>query len=292
MDITALDKLAGEIDRPDDNLRAEAITLLRGARDGSLGRLSEAAGWLASVSGRCPPRAPRRPRLLVFTPDGSIPAMTERIVATSERSVHATPADAGTEDPAEALARGVELADAEADSGTDLLLLAAPTPAALIPAAVVIAAITGSDAPSVIGHGNGDAEWMRGVAGVRDGLRRVKVAPPDPISLLTAAGGTEVAHLSGVLLGAVARRTPVVIEGITALAAALIAYRVSDATAGWILPAHTDHDPASAAALRHLGLTPLLDLGIDPGDGIPGALVAAMLDVAAATFAAGGHTVP
>lgn len=285
MDTTALDKLAGEIDRPDDDLRAEALDLLRAARPGSLGRLGDAAGWLAAVSGVCPPPAPARARVLVFTADGSVPTVTAQIAAGAGRGVSGYPAGAGTDDAVEALARGLDLADTEADAGTDLLLLAAPSPEARIAAATLIAAVTGADTHAMVDNSGGDAEWMRAVKEVRDGIRRIKQAPTDPLSMLVAAGGTEVAYLTGIVIGAAVRRTPVVVEGVAALAAALVAYRVTDAVAGWILPAHADPHPAAEAALRYLGLTGLLDLGLEPGDGVATVLAASLLAAAAAALA-------
>lgn len=285
MDTAALDKLAGSMERPDDAARVAAQNLLRQRRPGSLGRLGTAAAWLAAVTGQCPPPAPRRTRLIVLGDSDAAPPATALLADIASRGVHAARADAGTDDPAEALARGVALAEAEADAGTDLLLLAAPSTLARIPAATLIAAFTRSDSHSLIRSTGDDAEWMRAVGAVRDGLRRLKRANGDPLATLDAAGGTEIAHLTGVLIGAAARRTPVVIDGFACVAAALVTHRISDRTTGWVLAAHSDGEPATAAALRHLGLVPLLDLGLEPGDGVAAAVAAQMLQVAAAMLA-------
>jgi nicotinate-nucleotide--dimethylbenzimidazole phosphoribosyltransferase len=279
-----LDKLAGLIEWPDDDARTEAVQLLRGRRDDPLGRLGDASAWFAAVTGQCPPPPPHRAKLLVFTDDATVPDVVRRVAAGSLRMVTAARADGGASEVWDALAKGALLADAEADAGTDLLLLAAPSEAARIPAATLIAFVNEADAQTVASTLRGDQEWMRMVSAVRDNLRRVKKAPDDPISLLEAIGGTELAHLTGVMLGAAARRTPMLFEGLACTAAAVMASRITGAAASWFMPAHADPDPAAAAGLRHMGRSALLDLGLFPGDGLAVVLAAGMLEAAAAAL--------
>lgn len=282
MSSVKLDKLAGLIEWADDDARTRAVALLRERRQDPLGRLGDAAAWLAAVTGQCPPPVPCRTKLLVFTDDGTAPELTRRVIAGSPRSLHSGPADGGSDDVWTALASGAVLADSEADYGTDLLLLAAPSDAARIPAATLVAFVTESEAQSVASPLRGDQEWMRTVSGVRDNLRRLRRAPEDPLSLLDGLGGTQIAHLTGVFLGAAARRTPIVFEGLACTAAAVMAARISLACAAWFMPAHVDPDPAATSALRHMGRAALLDVGLVPGDGIAVSLAASMLETAAA----------
>lgn len=290
MSSVRLDKLAGLVEWPDDEARTRAIALLRDRRAEPLGRLGDGAAWLAAVSGACPPPPPSRTKLLVLTDDGTAPELTQRVAGAGMRSLLATRADGSTDgttpDVWTALANGAVLADTEADYGTDLLLLAAPSVAARTAAATFIAFSTGSDAQSIASTARGDQEWMRTVSAVRDGLRRVKRAPGDPLSLLDAIGGTELAHLTGVILGAAARRTPIVFEGSACIGAALMAQRISDAAAAWFMPAHADPDPAGVAGLKALSRTPLLDVAkLATGDGIAVCLAADLLGSAAALLA-------
>jgi nicotinate-nucleotide--dimethylbenzimidazole phosphoribosyltransferase len=281
MSSVKLDKLAGLIEWADDDARARAIQVLRERRPDPLGRLGDTAAWLSAVAGQFPPPVPSRTKLMLFTDDGVAPELPQRVIAGSLRSLHAAPANGDATEIWNALAGGAVLADTEADYGTDLLLLAAPSEAARIPAATLIAFVTDSDAQSVAGTARGDQEWMRTVSAVRDNLRRLKRAPDDPLSLLEGIGGTEIAHLTGVFLGAAARRTPIVFEGLACTAAAVMATRISLASGAWFMPAHADPDPAAVAGLQHIGRAPLLDVGMVPGDGIAVSLAAAMLETAA-----------
>ncbi len=284
MSSVRLDKLAGLIEWPDDDARSEAVASLRSRREDPLGRLGDVAAWLAAVYGVCPPPPPARAKLLVFSDDGAVSEVVRRVASVSLRSVQGTRANGGATDVWDALAKGAILADSEADAGTDLLMLAAPSDAARIPAATLIAFVTESDSQTVASTLRGDQEWMRTVTAVRDALRRVKRSPDDPLSLLEALGGTEIAYLTGVILGAAARRTPIVFEGLACTAAAVMAQRITSAAGSWYMPAHNDPDPGSTSGLRYLHRSPLLDVGMFPGDGIAVMLAAEMLEVAAAAL--------
>lgn len=84
--------------------------------------------------------------------------------------------DALTPEEAEAAFRaGMAIADEEADAGTDLLVLGDVSVGGTTPAAVLIAALCGTDASVVTGRGGlaiDDLAWMRKCAAVRDALRR------------------------------------------------------------------------------------------------------------------------
>ncbi|WP_019877736.1 nicotinate-nucleotide--dimethylbenzimidazole phosphoribosyltransferase [Sporichthya polymorpha] len=291
MNNARLDKLSGLIEWPDDDARSSAVARLRERREDPLGRLGDVAAWLSAVYGVCPPPPPARAKLMIFTDDAGVPDVVDRVASHSLRAVLRSRADGEATEVWDALARGALLADTEADIGTDLLLLAAPSEAARVPAATLIAFLNEADAQTVASTLRGDQEWMRMVSAVRDSLRRVKKAPEDPLSLLEAIGGTEIAHLTGVILGAAARKLPVIFEGLAPTAAALMAHRINEAAGAWFMPAHNDPDPASTSGLRYLGRSALLDVGLFPGDGIAVLLAAEMLDVAAASLSDTGRIV-
>ncbi len=280
-----LEPLLEGIERTDDEARTAARDALGSAR-GAYGRLGELAVWLAGVGGAFPPPLPARAVLVHL---GDPPAADVARVAAGEPALRVRALSPAEESVAQALDRGAALADAEADAGTDLLLVAAPVPAARVPAAVLIAALTGNDAASVVGAaGLDDATWMRTCAAVRDGLRKARPHAADPVDLLTATGGSDLAFLAGLLLRAAARRTPAVLDGTAVLAAALLAAELDPDTADWWLLAQRDPDPASVEAVKSLGLTPLLDLGLRGRDGVAAVLAVPVLRAAAALLAAPG----
>ena len=207
--------------------------------------------------------------------------------------------DALTADEVErALAIGRALADEEVDSGADLLAVGALGVGATTPASVLVAALTGAEPVVVVGRGSGidDAGWMRKAVAVRDALRRAKPHVRDPAGLLRVAGGADLAVLAGLLLQAAARRTPVLLDGLFAGAAAMIADELAPQARAWWLAADRSPEPAMRRALTHLGLEPVLDLGTQFGDGtgavaaIPLVRMAAHLLADTASAAATGIT--
>ena len=184
--------------------------------------------------------------------------------------------DALTREQAEAaLAAGARIADEEVDAGADLLVPGDMGIGNTTPAAALIGLLTGQDPASVVGRGTGidDATWMRKTAAVRDAMRRGRAVMGDPVAVLAAVGGADIAAMTGFLLGAAARRTPVLLDGVVSGAAALVAQRLAYRAPRWYLAGHRSTEPAHTYALTRLDLDPLLDLGLRLGEG-SGALVA------------------
>ena len=184
--------------------------------------------------------------------------------------------DALTREQAEtALAVGARIADEEVDAGADLLVPGDMGIGNTTPAAALIGLLTGQDPASVVGRGTGidDATWMRKTAAVRDAMRRGRAVMGDPVAVLATVGGADIAAMTGFLLGAAARRTPVLLDGVVSGAAALVAQRLAYRAPRWFLAGHRSTEPAHAYALTRLDLDPLLDLGLRLGEG-SGALVA------------------
>ncbi len=175
----------------------------------------------------------------------------------------------------QAFAAGVAVADEEVDAGADLLIPADMGIGNTTPAAVLVAAIADVEPVQVVGRGSGvdDAGWMRKIAAIRDALRRARPVADDPLGLLAAVGGADLAATAGFLVQAAVRRTPVVLDGLCAAAAATVAEGVAPRAVDWWLAGHRSPEPAHRIALQRLGLEPVLDLGMRLGEGT-GALVA------------------
>jgi nicotinate-nucleotide--dimethylbenzimidazole phosphoribosyltransferase len=149
--------------------------------------------------------------------------------------------------------------------------------------AALIAVFTGAEAAEVTGRGTGidDATWERKVGAIRRALARHRPDPADPLAVLAAVGGLEHAALAGLMLGAAALRTPVILDGVIACAAALAARALAPDVACCLLAGHLSTEPGARRALTALGLRPLLDLDMRLGEG-SGAVLALPLVQAAA----------
>jgi len=149
--------------------------------------------------------------------------------------------------------------------------------------AALIAVFTGSEPEQVTGRGTGidDPTWQRKVTVIHRALDRNRPDPADPLGVLAAVGGLEHAALTGFILGGAALRVPVVLDGVIACAAALVARALAPDVLGALLAGHLSTEPGARRALDALGLRPLLDLGLRLGEG-SGALLALPVVAAAA----------
>ncbi|WP_434741380.1 nicotinate-nucleotide--dimethylbenzimidazole phosphoribosyltransferase [Micromonospora sp. SH-82] len=170
---------------------------------------------------------------------------------------------------------GARVADDLIDGGARILLTGDMGIGNTTPSAALIAAFTGVDPAETTGRGTGvdDATYDRKVSVVRAALSRHRPDPTDPLGTLAAVGGLEHAALAGLILAAAARRTPVLLDGVIAVSAALAAAAFAPAAVGAMVAGHCSAEPGARVALRHLGLDPLIDLGLRLGEGT-GALLA------------------
>lgn len=196
--------------------------------------------------------------------------------------------DALTRDEAErAFAAGVAVADEEVDAGADLLIAGDMGIGNTTAAAALIGLLAHRGAVDVVGRGTGidDDTWMAKCAAVRDGMFRAGHLAGDPIGQLAAVGGADIAAISGFLLGAAARKVPVLLDGVVIGAAALVTNALSYRARNWWLAGHQSVEPAHGIVLERLRLEPIVDYRMRLGEGT-GALVAlGVLKGAAATLA-------
>ncbi len=159
------------------------------------------------------------------------------------------------------------------------------------PSAVLVAAVTGVAPEQATGRGTGidDSTLALKTETVRRALAlhadAVAGAAEDPVGLLAAVGGLEHAAIAGFLLGGAAARVPVVLDGVIACSAALVADLMCPAAVDHWVAGHRSSEPGASLALERLGLEPLLDLGLRLGEG-SGAVLAVPLVQAAARLLA------
>ena len=316
--MTDIATIAADVPWPDH----EAEQTAREQR-GSLGQLDELAEWLAGTQGGYPPTEPTRARALVVAADHGIAAAdvsasapdatagwvsevadggsvvnavaelagaTVRVldVGVGQPGGRIDREDALTSDAADtALAAGIQAADDEIDAGTDLVVLGDLGVGATTIAATLVSVITNTEPVKVVGRGSGidDDTWMRKVTAIRDARLRAWQHRAEPVTLLATAGGADVAAMVGFLLRSAARRTPVVLDGVVATAAALVVQELQPRCVRWWRAAQRTGEPAQAVALRRLGLDPILDLGVDRGDTTGGLLAVPVLRAAATAHA-------
>ena len=186
-----------------------------------------------------------------------------------------------------AVQAGKTIANRAIDEGADLLIVGDMGIGNTTPAAALIAALTGSEPVATVGRGTGidDQAWMRKTEAVRDALHRAEGLAGEPLALLRAIGGPDFAAIVGILTESARRRTPVILDGIVSCVCAVLASRMEPGAESWWVAGHRSTEPAQGLALRELGLTPILDLGLRLGEGTGALLAVPVVQAAIATLA-------
>lgn len=193
---------------------------------------------------------------------------------------------------------GIETARDLVAAGNKALLTGEMGIANTTASAALICVYTGSDASEVTGRGTGinDEMHARKVDVVRRALDLHQPDAADPIGVLAAVGGLEHAAMAGFLLGGASLRTPVILDGVSAGAAALVARAIAPEALAACIAGHRSAEPGHVAALNKLGLRPLVDLDLRLGEGTGALLALPIVQSAAramhevATFDAAGVT--
>ncbi|KUM99932.1 5,6-dimethylbenzimidazole synthase [Streptomyces yokosukanensis] len=179
------------------------------------------------------------------------------------------------EEATAAIEVGIETARDLVAAGNKALLTGEMGIANTTASAALISVFTGADPAEVTGRGTGinDETLARKTEVVRRALELHQPDPADPIGVLAAIGGFEHAAMVGLLLGGASLRTPVILDGVSAGAAALVARAIAPEVLAACIAGHRSAEPGHVAALNKLGLRPLVDLDLRLGEGT-GALLA------------------
>ncbi|MDQ2799198.1 MAG: nicotinate-nucleotide--dimethylbenzimidazole phosphoribosyltransferase [Armatimonadota bacterium] len=134
-------------------------------------------------------------------------------------------------------------------------------------ATALAAALTGHSPVNLVGRGTGidSAGLVRKLSVIEKGLARHR-GLTDPLDILAALGGLEIAAMAGTMLAAAAQRVPILLDGFITSVAALVASQLDPAISPYFIATHRSPEPGHTVVLDALGLTPLLDLGLRLGE--------------------------
>ena len=182
--------------------------------------------------------------------------------------------------------KGMGVADDLAHDGVGVVAMGEMGIGNTTAAAALCAALLDIEPTATCGRGTGvdDAGLARKVEVVSRALS-ANDRSDDPLAVLAALGGFEVAFMCGLALGAAANRQVVLLDGFIATVAALVATRLAPDAADSMIAAHLSPEPGHRLALDALGLEPLLDFGLRLGEGSGAALALPLLDASLAILA-------
>jgi nicotinate-nucleotide--dimethylbenzimidazole phosphoribosyltransferase len=181
-----------------------------------------------------------------------------------------------------ALNVGVDVATTAVDGGSQLLVTGDMGIGNTTASAALIAAYTNSNPRDVTGRGTGidDDTLQLKIQIIETALARL-TKDSDPLNILSEVGGLEIAAIAGFIIGGAAKSVPVIIDGVIAVAAALVATALSPLAAPYLIAGHQSSEPGARVGLTHLGLRPVLDLDLRLGEGSGAALCVPIVQAAA-----------
>lgn len=136
-------------------------------------------------------------------------------------------------------------------------------------AAALLSAFSGLDPQETAGRGTGldDAGVAHKVEVIHRALALHHPDPSDPIGVLAALGGFEIAGIAGLILGGAQRRRMVVLDGFISCAGALVARAIAPASLDYAVFSHRSAERGHRTMLEFLDAQPLFDLDMRLGEG-------------------------
>ena len=150
----------------------------------------------------------------------------------------------------------------------------------------VTAALLRVEPETVTGKGAGlSKEGIRHKAQViRAALQKHHPNPNDPIDVLSAVGGFDIAAMCGLFLGGGIYHVSVIIDGLISSVAALAAMRLCPASAGYMIASHQSAEPAAELILKELGLYAPLRCGMALGEGTGAVALMPLIEMAETVY--------
>lgn len=135
--------------------------------------------------------------------------------------------------------------------------------------AAIASAFMDMDPMLTVGRGSGinDERLRIKRQVVIDGLTKNKPRVGDGMDVLCKVGGYDHAGLAGFILGAAECGVPVMLDGVNATAAGLIAYGIAPSCKDYLMCSHLSSDISHRKMLELLDMMPIVDAGMRLGEG-------------------------
>lgn len=186
----------------------------------------------------------------------------------------------------EAILNGYKVAKEAIDQGAKIIGTGDMGIGNTTPSSAIGCVVTGESPEVMVGPGTGvDQEGIKKkVQAVKNGLLNNNPDPKDGLDILSKVGGFEIGGIAGCILACAHNRIPVMVDGFISTAGALIAYTLNPNCVDYMFAGHCSEEPGHKIMLKHLGLEPILDLGMRLGEGTGGCLAMNVVDAACHVF--------
>ena len=173
------------------------------------------------------------------------------------------------EEVIKAIEVGIERAQVAFEEGVDMIAGGDMGIGNTTPSSALFCAYLGLAPEEVVGAGTGlNEEQIKHKAEVvRKALSKHQELFSDPLEILRAVGGYEIAGLCGLYLGSAERRMVILVDGFIATAGALSAIRLCPLLKDFLIFVHCSEEKGHRIVLEKMGVKPLLDLKLRLGEG-------------------------
>lgn len=213
------------------------------------------------------------------------PGLLDRRVRSGTGNIAREPAMT-REEAERAICVGIDLVAEEAARGTRVIATGEMGIGNTTTSSALASVLLGLEPEAVTGRGAGlSSDGLRTkVSVIRRALALHQPDPSDPVGALAAVGGLDIAGLAGVFLGGAISHIPIVIDGVIAAVAALVAARIEPRAVAYMLASHVSAEPAGQLLIDALGLAPVITAGMCLGEGTGAVALFPLLDMAAAVY--------
>lgn len=135
---------------------------------------------------------------------------------------------------------------------------------------------------NVTGRGAGlsDEGLARKIQVIKDALKLHCPDRKDPIDMLCKVGGLDIAGMVGIYLGGAIEHVPIVMDGLIAGVAAILAVMIKEETRDYMIASHVGKEPACNALLDRLCCKPVVCADLALGEGTGAVTIFPLLDMA------------
>jgi len=185
-----------------------------------------------------------------------------------------------------AVLTGFEQAESLFEQGIDILGTGDMGIGNTTPSAAIGVVLAQASVEKMVGRGTGvdDAGLARKRDVVRRGIELNRPEPNNGLDVLAKIGGFEIGGIAGAILAAAFHRRAVVVDGFISTAGVLVAHTLCPTVKDFLFAGHFSEEPGHRLMLAHLGLKPILDLGMRLGEGTGSALAMSVMEGAVCMF--------
>ncbi len=186
----------------------------------------------------------------------------------------------------EAMVIGAELAIRAANEGYNIVGVGEMGIGNTTTSAAVLAVFSGEPVRMVTGRGGGmtDEGYLHKIQVIERAIAVNAPNPEDPLDVVSKVGGLDIAAMAGAFLGAASAKIPAVMDGFISVTAALLAVKLCPTVREYLIPSHASYEIGYRVAMRELGLSPMLNLGMRLGEGSGCPIAFQVIDAACAVM--------